>query len=38
VARQAYKRYRLRGGEDGRDLEDWFEAERELIAAQIEEE
>ena len=38
VARQAYERYRMRGGEDGRDLEDWFEAERELIAAQIEEE
>jgi hypothetical protein len=37
VARRAYERYRLRGGEHGRDQEDWFEAERELIAAQLEE-
>ena len=37
VARRAYERYRRRGGDDGRDQEDWFEAERELIAAQLEE-
>ena len=37
VARRAYERYRRRGAEHGRDLQDWFEAERELIAAQLEE-
>ena len=37
VARRAYERYRMRGAEHGRDLQDWFEAERELIAAQLEE-
>ena len=37
VARRAYDRYRMRGGEHGRDLQDWFDAERELIAAQFEE-
>ena len=30
VARRAYERFRTRGGEHGRDQEDWFEAEREL--------
>ena len=30
VARRAYERWELRGREDGRDQEDWFEAEREL--------
>lgn len=30
VARRAYERYEARGREDGRDMEDWFEAEREL--------
>jgi hypothetical protein len=38
VARRAYERYRMRGGSHGHDQQDWFEAERELIAAQIEEE
>lgn len=38
VAQRAYERYRQRGGEHGRDLQDWFEAERELIAAQHEQE
>ena len=38
VAPRAYDRYRMRGGEHGRDLQDWFEAERELIAAQFEQE
>lgn len=30
VARRAYERFEARGGEHGRDLEDWFEAEREV--------
>lgn len=30
VAARAYARYEARGQEHGRDLEDWFEAEREL--------
>lgn len=30
VAQRAYERYEARGREDGRDMEDWFEAEREL--------
>ncbi len=29
IQRRAYERYRERGGEDGRDQEDWYEAERE---------
>ena len=31
VAQRAYERYEARGREDGRDMEDWFEAERELV-------
>lgn len=38
VAQRAYARYQQRGGEHGRDQQDWFEAERELIAAQFEKE
>ena len=38
VARRAYERYQQRGGQPGRDQQDWFEAERELIAAQHEQE
>ena len=30
VARRAYQRFEERGREHGRDLEDWFEAEREI--------
>ena len=30
VARRAYDRYQSRGGEHGRDQEDWLEAEREV--------
>jgi hypothetical protein len=30
VAQRAYERYEARGREDGRDQEDWFEAEREV--------
>jgi hypothetical protein len=38
IARRAHERYERRGGEHGRDQEDWLEAERELIAARFEEE
>jgi hypothetical protein len=30
IARRAYERYEARGRKDGHDMEDWFEAEREL--------
>lgn len=30
VAHRAYERFQLRGGEHGRDQDDWFEAERDL--------
>jgi hypothetical protein len=30
IAREAYLRYLRRGGSDGRDVDDWIEAEREL--------
>lgn len=30
VARRAYQLYEERGGEHGRDREDWFQAERKL--------
>jgi hypothetical protein len=30
VAQRAYERYEARGREDGHDMEDWFEAEREV--------
>ena len=30
IARRAYQLYEERGGEHGRDVEDWFQAEREL--------
>jgi hypothetical protein len=31
IAERAFARYQARGGEDGRDVEDWLEAERELL-------
>jgi outer membrane protein TolC len=31
LAQRAYELYLARGGEDGRDLEDWLTAERELL-------
>lgn len=31
IAERAYDLYRRRGGEHGRDLDDWLEAERELV-------
>jgi hypothetical protein len=30
ITRRAYERFQSRGGEHGRDQEDWLEAEREL--------
>ncbi len=30
IARRAYEIYVARGGGDGHDLEDWFQAEREV--------
>ena len=30
VAQRAYQLYQERGGGDGRDMDDWFSAEREL--------
>jgi hypothetical protein len=30
IQRRAYELYLRRGGQDGRDLEDWLEAERQL--------
>jgi hypothetical protein len=30
IARRAYERFQMRGGEHGRDQDDWLEAEREL--------
>jgi hypothetical protein len=32
IARRAFERYCARGAQDGDDLRDWFEAERELRA------
>jgi hypothetical protein len=33
VAQRAYELFQMRGGEGGRDQEDWFAAERELKGA-----
>jgi hypothetical protein len=33
IARRAYERFQMRGGEHGRDQDDWLEAERELNKA-----
>jgi Protein of unknown function (DUF2934) len=33
IARCAYELYLARGAEDGRDLEDWLETERQLAKA-----
>jgi len=30
ISRRAYERFEMRGGEHGRDQDDWLEAEREL--------
>jgi DUF2934 family protein len=34
VARRAYALYQARGAEDGRDVDDWLRAERELSGRQ----
>jgi hypothetical protein len=34
IAQRAYQLYVERGGNDGRDLDDWLEAERELARRQ----
>jgi hypothetical protein len=38
IARRAYELYQERGGEDGHDVDDWLQAERELTASPIESE
>jgi hypothetical protein len=30
IARRAYELFLARGGEDGHDMDDWYQAEREL--------
>jgi hypothetical protein len=35
LARRAYELYLARGGEDGRDLDDWLTAERELAESRV---
>ena len=32
IARRAHEIYEARGGQDGRDLDDWLQAEREIDA------
>jgi hypothetical protein len=34
IARRAYQRFEDRGREHGHDLDDWLEAERELISGE----
>jgi hypothetical protein len=34
IAKRAYQRYVERGGEPGREVEDWLEAERDLRQSQ----
>jgi outer membrane protein TolC len=33
ISRRAYELYEQRGRQEGRDLEDWLDAERQLVAA-----
>jgi len=33
IARRAYELFLERGGEDGHDVDDWLQAERELLEA-----
>lgn len=35
IAQRAYQLYTQRGGEPGRDIEDWFRAERELSGESV---
>jgi hypothetical protein len=32
IAKRAHELYEARGGQDGRDLDDWLQAEREIDA------
>lgn len=36
IARRAYELFEERGGEPGRDLEDWLRAEQQILSAQTE--
>jgi 3-oxoacyl-ACP reductase-like protein len=36
IATRAHEIFQSRGGEQGRDLDDWLQAEREVLAAQSE--
>lgn len=33
IAQRAYELYQLRGGDPGREFDDWLEAEREVLSA-----
>jgi len=35
IARRAYEAYEARGRQDGHDLDDWLQAERELREVQV---
>jgi Protein of unknown function (DUF2934) len=35
IARRAYDLFLARGGKNGRDLDDWLQAERELTAVDV---
>ena len=35
VARRAYELFPARGGAEGHDVEDWLEAERQLVAESV---
>ncbi len=35
IAHRAYQMYMQRGGEPGRDIEDWFRAEKELTGESV---
>jgi hypothetical protein len=32
IARRAFEIYEVRGGNNGQDLDDWFQAEQEVLA------
>ena len=38
IAQRAYELYLARGGGDGQDMDDWFNAERELVNPRASEE
>jgi len=38
ISQRAYERYQSRGGEPGRDVEDWVQAENEVLSVLIEQE